>query len=320
MKKLIVALVGFIFVIAFGACNTSGEAIEASTSVTTVQSTDTPFILPTSTMPVIPVTVSVTPITFTSAPEVPYVLSYEDCSSGWASDVRGNWALCSGFENPITIMNVSGKRWKFSYNSYYGKDVGDLCTRLHHLTRDGVFLYFSLDPDCELIEPGFVLSISMFRMNLLNGEVVETLKTVYDFETNNGDYYSISISPTGRRLAYIYPQKSPLILSFLDLQTGENRSYRIEERYVSGGSFAWSEDGTKLAFMLESEKDFDYFISMVFLDLLKNNSMVTFINDKDYLWISSRLEVLNDVIKITPSGLAPLFYDIETGNLRSINQ
>ena len=188
------------------------------------------------------------------------------------------------------------------------------------MTKDEVYLYFSLDPDCELIEPGFVLSISMFRMNLLDGEVIETLQTVYDFEFNDGKYYSISISPTGRRLAYLYPQKSPLTLTILDLQTNENHSYSLDEKYMSGGGFAWSEDGTKLAFMLESEKDFDHFISMVFVDLLRDNLMVTFIKDKEYLWISSKLEILDNEIKITPRGEDPLFYDIETGILSSINQ
>ncbi|HKY55295.1 MAG TPA: hypothetical protein VJM08_13350 [Anaerolineales bacterium] len=215
---------------------------------------------------------------------------------------------------------MSGKIWQFSYNEYYGKDVKNLYTRLRHLTKDEAYLYFSLDPDCELIEPGFLLSISLFRMNLLNGEITETLKTVYDFESNDGNYYSISISPTGRRLAYIYPQKTPLTLNMLDLQTSEIRSYSLEEKYITGGSFTWSEDGTKLAFMLESEKDFDRFISMVFVDLLRDNSMVTFINDKEYLWISSKLEILDNEIKITPSGGDPLFYDIETGILSSINQ
>lgn len=302
-------------VIAFGACNASSETSVSSA----VQPTEIIITLTTSTL-IVPTTVLPTLTAFTATPEAASSPSYEECTGGWTSAIHGNWALCSGFENPITIMNVSGKKWMFSYDEYYGKDVKSLCTRLRHLTKDEVYVYFSLDPDCELIEPGFLLSISLFRMNLLNGEVTETLKTVYDFESNAGNYYSLSISPTGRRLAYIYPQKTPLTLNILDLQTSENRSYSLEEKYISGGSFAWSEDGTKLAFMLESEKNFDNFISMVFLDLMRNNSMVTFINDKEYLWISSRLEILDNEVKITPSGEDPLLYDIETGILRPIHQ
>jgi Tol biopolymer transport system component len=186
------------------------------------------------------------------------------------------------------------------------------------MTKDETYLYFSLDPDCELIEPGFVISVSMFRMNLLNGEVSEVLKAFYDFETYIGNYYSASISPTGRRIAYIYPQESPLTLNISDLQTGETRLFPLEEKYGSGGMFSWSEDGTKLVFMLESEKDYDHLISMVFLDLLRNDSMVTFIQDKEFRWISSKLEVMNNGINVFPVGDTPMFYDIETGILSPI--
>jgi len=217
-------------------------------------------------------------------------------------------------------MHVSGKTWQFSYNSYYGRIIKNLCTRLHYVTEDENYLYFSLDPDCEIIEPGFIFSIVMFRMNLLNGEVTEVLKAFYDFETYAGDYYSVSISSTGKRIAYIYPQKSPLTFYVLDLQTGENRSFPLEEKYGSGGMFSWSKYGTKLVFMLENEKEYDHFISMVFVDLLKDDSMVTFIKDKEFGWISSRLEVADNGVIITPYFDMPLFYDIETGILSPITQ
>lgn len=310
MKKLRVALFGILLAIPFGACNASGNVTEFPIAA---QPTETAVILPTSTTIVFPTAEKVMP-TFTVMPEVDYT-SYEECGSGWASFVRGSWTLCSGFENPITIMNMSGKTWKFSYNSYYGKDVRNMCTRLHHITNDETYLYFSLDPDCELSEPGFIISVSMFRINLVNGEVTEILKTSYDFETYHGDYYSISMSPTGRRMAYIYPQKSPLYLTIFDLQTGDTHSFPLDEKYNSGGMFSWSEDGTKLVFMLESEKDYDHFISMTYLDLLKDNSMVTFIKDNEFNWISSRIEVSKNSIKITRYFDDPLFYDIETGIL-----
>jgi Tol biopolymer transport system component len=186
------------------------------------------------------------------------------------------------------------------------------------LTGDETYLYFSLDTDCGMADPGFVFSIGVFRWNLINGEVSEMLKASYDFDAYDGNYYSVSISPTGRRMAYIHHQNSPLALTVLDLQTGENRSFPLEKKYGSGGMFSWSGDGTKLVFMLESEKDYDHFISMVFLDLLKDDSMVTFIKDKEFGWISSRLEMTDNGIKITPYFDNPLFYDIETGILSPI--
>lgn len=312
MKKIVGFLLWFPFLTTLGACNTSSTNTEIPA---TFQPIETELILPTSTVSVVPTNTSVVSAIPTSTTEPPHNSTYEDCISRWLSAVKENWALCSGFENPITIMNLSGKSWEFSYNSYYKKDVRNLCTRLHYLTNDKSYMYFSLDLDCILIEPDFIDTIGMFRMNLLNGEVVEILKASYDFETYDGDYYSVSISPTGRRMAYLHPQESPLTLYVVDLQTGEKYSFQLEERYERGGRFSWSEDGTKLVFMLQSGNDYDHFISMVFLDLLRDDSMVTFIKDKNHLWISSRLEIIDKEVKIYPTDDEPLVYDIETGIL-----
>lgn len=327
MKKLIVTLVGFLIYSVLGACNASSTVTEIPVIA---RSTGTKSDSLTSTTQVSSTVDSLTPTaiaqfittqeaTITVTHEASNFLTYEDCGSNWASMTIRNWTLCDGLKNPITIMNMSGKTWLFYYDSFYDKDVKDVCTRLHYITRDESYLYFSLDTECELIEPGFVFSVSMFRMNLLNGEVTEVLKANYDFETHDGDYYSVSVSPTGRRLAYIYHQKSPLILNIVDLQMGENRSFHLEEKYRSGGMFSWSEDGTKLVFMLESEKDYDHFISMVFLDLLRDDSMVTFIKDQEFIWISSRIEVMDKGVKITSHFDTPLFYDVETGILSPID-
>jgi Tol biopolymer transport system component len=145
--------------------------------------------------------------------------------------------------------------------------------------------------------------------------VREILKASYDFDSYTGAFYTLSISPTGRRMAYIYHQDPPLVLKVLDFQTGEERSFPLEEKYGSGGIFSWSEDGTKLAFMLESENDSEHLISMVFLNLLQDDPMVIFIKDKEFSWISSNIEVSDDGVRITPSFDAPLFYNIKTGIL-----
>src|SRR6185503_9431105 len=165
------------------------------------------------------------------------------------SSVRGNWALCTPFTDSITIINTSNDTWQFSYKSYYGRELPNPCTRLNYITNDQSYLYFSLVSDCMMSEPGFDFSIGVFRWNLINGDVKEILKASYDFDSYSGNYYTVSISPTGRRMAYIFPQKSPLFLNILDLQTGENHSLPLEEKYRYGGRFKWSEDGTKLVFM-----------------------------------------------------------------------
>jgi Tol biopolymer transport system component len=157
-------------------------------------------------------------------------------------------------------------------------------------------------------------------MDLSTGDVKEILEASYNFDSYTGIFYTQSISPTGRKIVYIYHQDPPLVLKILDFQTGEEYSFLLEEKYEGGGMFSWSEDGTKLAFMLESEKDNVHFISMVFLDLFENDSMVTFIKDREFRWISSTIEVTEKGVKIAPYFDTPLLYDVETGILSPITE
>ena len=314
MKTLKATLFGFLMTIALGACNTSDNVTEIPIAV---QPTETALVSATSTTTVVPTATEQFFITQETSTATLYVPIYEDCT--W-SDTLGNWALCDPFIDPITIINTSDETWEFSYKTYYDREIPYPCTRFIFLTKDETYLYFSLDTECGMADPGFVFSIGVFRWNLANGEVSEILKASYDFESYDGIYYSVSISPTGKRMAYILHQNLPLALTIFDLQTGETHSFPLDEKYNSGGMFSWSEDGTKLVFMLESEKDFDHFISMTFLDLLKNDSMVTFIKDKEFSWISSRIEVTEDGVKINSYFEdTPLFYNIRTGILKPIS-
>ncbi|MEP7136937.1 MAG: hypothetical protein ABI904_18580 [Chloroflexota bacterium] len=328
MKKSSKLLFSFLILIAFGACNVSNVTPEAPTSVGL---TDTEFATPTSTAPFIPTVDPLTPTAIVQffhtleaqkspTPEASPTPNYRDCSGNMFFMHLGNWGLCQGLRDPITIISQSNQAWQFSYKKYYGRDVPNPCTRLQYLTNDETFIYFSLDAECELYEPGFISSISVFRMDLSNGDVSEILKASYDFDSYTGNYYTISTSPTGRRLAYIADQTRPLNLNILDLKSGETRSYTLDEKYTDGGAYTWSEDGTKLAFMLESNTNNDRFISIIYLDTLKDNSMVTFINDNEFSWISSRIEITDRGVKVTPIDGESLFYDITTGVLSPANK
>ena len=327
MKKFIGLIFQFIFITALVACNASSATSEVPI---VFQPTDTKFVLPTSTAPFVPTVDPLTPTGIaqyfqtleakTSTPAATSTANYRDCSGNLFFMHLGNWGLCQGLRDPITIISQSNQVWQFSYKEYYGRNVPNPCTRLRHITNDEMFIYFSLDAECELFEPGFISSISVFRMNLFNGEVSEILKASYDFDSYTGNYYTISIAPTGRRLAYIADQNRPLKLNIFDLKIGETRSYALDEKYTDGGAYTWSEDGTKLAFMLESNTNNDSFISMIYLDTLKDNSMVTFINDKEFSWISSNIEFTNDEVRVSPIDGQSLSYNIETGILSPINR
>ncbi len=157
-------------------------------------------------------------------------------------------------------------------------------------------------------------------MDLSNGHVTEILQADYDFASYNGSYYTASVSPTGRRLAYLFNKEKPLELHVLDLQTGQDTSYSLDNKYTLGGQYHWSEDVTKLAFMLESTANYDYFISMVYVDLLQENSMVTFLDGKEYNWITSDLKVNDSGVEISTMDGDSFFYDANTGVLSTITK
>jgi hypothetical protein len=87
-------------------------------------------------------------------------------------------------------------------------------------------------------------------MDLDSGEIITVLPPG---DLSSSLEYVLSISPTGRRLAYIYPSYSPAstTIHLLDLQNGEIRDIVLEENWQGVGWFHWSEDGLQLSFMVE---------------------------------------------------------------------
>jgi hypothetical protein len=248
---------------------------------------------------------------------------FEYCKKWGDLTSNEKWAICNKYEDPVIFINQSNQTWKFSYNSFYGQDVLNSCTELLHTTNDGTYVYFSLPLDCMMIEPWFPGIIGVFRMNLNNGKVDRILGANYDFQNHIGRTYNVSISPTGRRMAYIDDGTLPLILNIQDLNTGENRSFQLDSKYLNGGRFKWSQDGTKLALLLASkpkDESGDYLISFAFKDLLKTDSIVTFIQDKEYFFFTANMEVYEQGVKVEVYGEPTLFYDLETGLVSSISK
>ena len=260
-------------------------------------------------------------LTFTPSLPSP-TLDFEYCRNWGESTLDGKWAICDEYTDPVVFINQDNQVWQFSYMSFYGQEVKNPCTELLHTISDEMYIYFALPENCMMIEPWFPSTIGVFRINLTNGNVDRVLGENYDFQNYSGITYSVSISPTGRRMAYIINNQTLLTLNMVDLKTGENHSWQLDSRFLNGGLFKWSQDGTKLVFLLASEPREEYeerLISFAFLDLLKADSMVTFIYEKESIWITARIDVTDSGVRVEIYDEPPLFYDIKTGVLTNIS-
>mgnify|MGYP001201277513 CR=1 FL=1 len=197
----------------------------------------------------------------------------------------GNWYICGdgyGFE----VINRDGTSWLFSPQQLYGLEYyGDI--RLIHWTRDEKFLYFAVMNSLDGPGPITVNAEALFRMELADGKITTILGGLdFDpFDPMEG-FYTVSISPTSRRLVYSKSPFSrdvppPKMLHIVDLQSGEETILPIEARYKTIGEFVWSNDGLLLAYKLYnmSFEDYcQYAYSIRLLDLTDFTS-ITFVKD-----------------------------------------
>jgi hypothetical protein len=193
-----------------------------------------------------------------------------------------NWYICGdgyGFE----VMHRDGTSWSFSPKEDYGIEYyGDI--RLIHWTRDEKFLYFAVMNPLDGPGPITINAEALFRMELADGKITTILGSL-DYDAIEG-FYSLSISPTSRRLVY---SKSPFYrdvphpksLHIVDLQSGEETVLPIEARYNTIGRFVWSNDGLLLAYKLYNtsfEGYCEYSYSIRLLDLTDFTS-ITIVKD-----------------------------------------
>ena len=193
-----------------------------------------------------------------------------------------NWYICGdgiGFE----VMHRDGTSWSFSPEQDYGVEYyGDI--RFIHWTQDEKFLYFAVMNPLDGPGPITVNAEALFRMELADGKITTILGSL-DLDTMEG-FYTLSISPTSRRLVY---SKSPFyrdvplpkMLHIVDLQSGEETTLPIEARYNTIGRFVWSNDGLLLAYKLYNmsfEGYCEYAYSIRLLDLTDFTS-ITFVKD-----------------------------------------
>jgi hypothetical protein len=122
-------------------------------------------------------------------------------------------------------------------------------TDMIYWTPDNMFLYFAPRPIVDWGGTVWSTSLTLLRMDTSDGSVTQVLPGNLDID----DYfYSLSISPTGRRLIYANNAADPLKVQILDLKTGEGTYLLFEDCYWNAAQFIWSEDGLQVSFLLDN--------------------------------------------------------------------
>jgi hypothetical protein len=159
----------------------------------------------------------------------------------------GKWTFCD-LVDEITAINKQGQSWTFSYERDFGAGGHVGYTNLIHWELEEDFLYFA---PMAIVDGNRALpynSLALYRMDLTTGEVQTVLPPS---GTNTAPhFYTLSISPTGRRLAYIFETSvfDPAEIIVLDLRTGEKKSIRPGATYTEVGWFSWSADGMEMTY------------------------------------------------------------------------
>jgi hypothetical protein len=148
-----------------------------------------------------------------------------------------HWAFCQVGEK---VVNRSNLRWDLAISDLFGEDGLNYGVKPLFWTQDNKYLYFApyhlMDWENEKT---YELYFALERMDLETGKIDIVLPLTDGFYT----FYMLSISPTGRRLAY----SNGGSLSILDLKTGAEVSFPTWYSFAS--DFSWSPDGTELTFL-----------------------------------------------------------------------
>lgn len=153
------------------------------------------------------------------------------------------WAAgfpCNNDETWIIDVDQTAK-WTFSYGEYYGSKFG---------SGNGVIAPFYWNSDNEYlyltIQRGasgpiyFVDGWGLLNLDLTNGNISEILSPIQH------QYYSFSLSPDGKYLAYILQPAKPLTVSVLNLETNEVQNHSLMPEYNQAGKILWSPDMSKI--------------------------------------------------------------------------
>jgi Tol biopolymer transport system component len=242
---------------------------------------------------------------------------------------NGQWVAfqCSS-EELGTYANIIGVdssiSWQVSYKQTYAANNED-AKRLaalvipFHWSADGRFFYLTIHFDA-MDGPGMTLvnGHALFRLDLMNGQVVEVLPPVPFLS------YAMSISPNGRFLAYAKPGENSKVY-IRDFRNGQENAYSLPDEFDLPAFFVWSDDGKKLVFSVANENfgngDYSAGFGLFLLDR-ESDTLSLLVTDPPHLyfakqWISDTKILIS--ILWDEFGLPDYIFDLETMNLTPIS-
>jgi hypothetical protein len=147
---------------------------------------------------------------------------------------------CNNDETWVVGVNQPAK-WTISYGDYYGSKfdsgVGDIVP--YYWTSDGQHLYLTIQRGVS----GpiyFSAGWGLISLDLVNGNFVEILSPIPH------QWYSFSLSPDGKYIAYIIQPEKPLKVSIINLETNEIKTFDLQKKYDQAGDILWSPDMSKI--------------------------------------------------------------------------
>ena len=308
-------LLGFILV----ACNTiSPTAVITSDSPLLPISSATATIFPTSTetaffvtptfQPEIAAEVATLDAIVTEIPDLRkyydrFCITHGNCAyvSNLGLSPNKKWAVFFNILNgsaglSIVDANDNKKQWDISYFDITGDGGGTV--KIEHWSSDGHYSYVS--PQTEASGGLFWFwrdYIQLIRIDLEDGTWVDT---------KMGSSYSFS--PDENLIAYRHGQA----LVIHELQSGDERLFKIPTEYVAFGRFEWSQDSKQIIFVsstveeLDSDEGKPNGFTLFLLDLEKMKAQVILEKDKRYLypveWQTPNIILLESLYKVDSNG------------------
>jgi hypothetical protein len=238
----------------------------------------------------------------------------------------GNWlAYDCALEGPLTVVNKDrDTMWTVPYSDIYarGEEYG-ASLKPFYWSNESQYLYFIAHACCG--GDGIDIDISgggaggpLYRLDVNTGNQ----SLVIAGDPLSMIYYSFS--STGRKLLYIHEFQTPLEINILDLKTGAENSYELDD-YQAADSVVWSPDGRSFALMIANGSWYgmsDVYSVMLFN--LKENTQRTIIfrsehnhlpvewTENDILTIQILPEYSND-----PDPVELLFFDVNSNSFIS---